>query len=273
MVTFVSLACWFREEKRWDLGSSVCRVGVGHFPGCLVGAWCRILWCPVPWCKSGRRRWRPPQKYLSNLYSGYLRSISSILFVSICFLLFVVPSLLSLLHLFRNTRLPPQDLSTLRSIRGVRPLYIVCIRCGFPGRTWRFLFYVGCQQSGVGGEIRCWSLGARGYFWWSRSALRRPWHVAWIWCISPWRRGYSNVLSITSSRNLYWDLLCWSIIYCDRTVVGTHCWCPAFGGQRRAVTISGVACVDCHVWRWLRPISRFSGFFSEATNVGTNIVD
>ena len=56
----------------------------------------------------------------------------------------------------------------------------------------KFLLYLGCWQSSIVGDVGCWMLGARGYCWRGQSNWRQPWPVAWLWCISPWRRGYSN---------------------------------------------------------------------------------
>ena len=171
--------------------------------------------------------------------------------------MFIVLPLLLLSWVFHNTPLPPRGLSTLYSRGRWRPLLIGFIWHCHLGRTWRFLLYTVCQRSGVVGSIRCWRSDDRGSCWWGRSDSLRPWPVVWLWWISPLWRSYSNVVLGTSSRRLSWNLLCQSRRYSDQTVVGTRYQCPAFGGRQRAVTISGVACVDCHFWRWLWPISRF----------------
>ena len=211
-----------------------------------------------PCFRSGRRGQRPPQKPLSEPFPCFCRSLSSLFWLSICFLLLIFPSLLSLLRVFCNNPLPPRGLFTNYSRRGQRPLSIRCSRRGSPGVTSLLLIYVIHRRYVIGGAIRCWTPGAHGSCLWSWLNLHWSWPLVWLWCISPWRRGYSNVVSVIYSWRRYWNLPCRFRGYLYQAVVGTRCRCPAFCGRQRVVTISGVSCVDRCVWRWLRLISRFS---------------
>ena len=123
----------------------------------------------------------------------------------------------------------------------------MCSRYGRLKGTWHFLLYIVRQQSRFVGAIGYLMPGTHGYCWWGCSASRQPWPVVWRWYISPWRSGdflgVGNVLLVPILESA---IRSWG--YCGWTVVVEQRLCPTIGVRRRAVTISGVACVARHVW-------------------------